>query len=103
MESLKVFSILKNIKQHKRSSLNDELVDDLRAINVDNINIEDFNADGSINLWWKAKSRRRNQHPSKEYQKRKAISDESSPDSDSASEPSDILEDWDSWVNNLTS
>ena len=80
MESLKEFSILKNIKQHKRSSLSNELLDDLLAINVDNVNIEDSNADGRIDLWWKAKFRRCNQHPRKEYQKRKAVSDEASPD-----------------------
>ena len=69
---------------------------------MDNVNIEDFNADGSIDLWWKAKSHHCNQHPRKEYQKRKAVSDEASPDSDSDSEPSDILEDWYSCMNNLT-
>ena len=80
MESLKEFSILKNIKQHKRSSLSNELLDDLLAINVDNVNIEDSNSDGRTDLWWKAKSCRCNQHPRKEYQKRKAIRDEASPD-----------------------
>ena len=42
----RVFSILKNIK-HKQSSLSNELLDDLLAVNVDHVNIEDFNADGS--------------------------------------------------------
>ncbi len=61
----RIFSTLKNIKQSKRSSLSNELLDDLLAINVDNVMVKDFNADSSIELWWKAKSRRPNQHARK--------------------------------------
>ncbi len=61
----RIFSTLKYIKRSKRSSLSNELLDDLLAINVDNVMIKDFNADSSIELWWNAKSRRPNQHARK--------------------------------------
>lgn len=57
----RVFSTMKNIKQEKRSSMSNELLDDLLVINVEKMSMEDFNPDDSIELWWKAKTRRLNQ------------------------------------------
>ena len=37
--------MIKNIKQHKQSSLSRDLLDDLLTINVNNVKVEDFNAD----------------------------------------------------------
>ena len=65
----RVFSTMKNIKQSKRSSMSNELLDDLLIINVEKVNIADFKADDSIELWWKVKTRRPNQQQGKEYKK----------------------------------
>ena len=51
----RVFSTMKNIKLEKRSSMSSELLDDLLVINVEKVTVEDFSADDSIELWWKAK------------------------------------------------
>ena len=96
----RVFSTMKNIKVEKRSSMSNELLDDLLVINVEKVNVEDFRADHSIELWWKAKTRRPNQQPRKEYRKkqREIQNTDSSSDTDSNSSGSDILEDWDNWM-----
>ena len=49
----RVFSTMKNNKQEKRSSMSNELLDDLLVTNVEKVNVEDFNPDDSIELWWK--------------------------------------------------
>ena len=54
------FSTMENIKQKKQSSMSNELLDDLLVINVEKVNVEDFKADDSIELWWKAKTLRPN-------------------------------------------
>ena len=66
----RVFSTMKNIKQEKRSSMSNELLDDLLAINVEKVNVEEFDPDDSIELWWKAKTRRPNQRKRKSTEKR---------------------------------
>ena len=53
---------------------------------VEKVNVEDFKADDSIELWWKAKTRRPNQQQRKEYRKQGEIQDtHSSSDTDSDS------------------
>ena len=96
----RVFSTMKNIKQEKRSSMSNELLDDLLVINVKKVNVEDYKADDSIELWWKAKTRRLNQQQRKEYRKKQGeIQDtQSSSDTNSDSSDTDILQDWDSWM-----
>ena len=93
----RVFSTMKNIKQSKRSSMSNELLDDLLIINVEKVNIADFKADDSIELWWKAKTRRPNQQQRKDYKKKqREIQDNSDTDSDLSD--TNILEDWDNWM-----
>ena len=70
----RVFSTMKNIKQEKRSSMSNELFDDLLVINVEKVNVEDFNPDDSIELWWKAKTRCPNQKKRKEYRRKCSLS-----------------------------
>lgn len=54
----RVFSTMKNIKVDKRSSISNELLDDLLVMNVDKVDIEEFKADHSIDLWRRSKTRR---------------------------------------------
>ena len=101
----RVFSTMKNIKVDKRSSMSNELLDDLLVINVDKVSIEEFKADHSIDLWWKSKTRRPNQPARKVYEKRKEVQGTSSTsiDSDSSDSPSDsdILGEWDHWMDDF--
>ena len=95
----RVFSTMKLIKAEKRSSMSNETLDDLLAINIDGVSVEDFDADHSIILWWKSKTRRPNQQPRKTY-KRSRCEDQdihSSTDTDSGSSD-DVLRDWDNWI-----
>ena len=96
---------MKNIKQEKWSSMSNELLDDLLVINVKKVNVEDFNPDDSIELWWKAKTRHPNQKKRKEYRKKEmqsestAATTSSGVDYDSSdSSVADMLEDWDGWI-----
>ena len=96
----RVFSTLKLIKVDKRSSLGNDLLDDLLVLNTDRVPLKDFNADESISLWWRDKVRRPNQRPRKEYEARcKSVQDDNS-DEDSNSEPIEMLRDWDEWLDN---
>ena len=112
----RVFSTMKNIKLEKRSSMSNELLDDLLTINIDKTDVKDFTADHSIDLWWRAKTRRPNQQPRKQYKKRVLVSNTDCNDSDTdcttdsdASSSSDtdtasyILEDWDKWFEDFSS
>ena len=47
----------------KRSSLGNDLLDDLLVLNTDRIPLKDFNLDHSISLWSSEKTRRPNQGP----------------------------------------
>ena len=46
-----------------RSSLSNDLLDDLLVLNTDRIPLKDFNLDHSISLWSSEKTRRPNQGP----------------------------------------
>lgn len=98
----RVFSTMKNIKVDKRSSMSNELLDDLLVINVDKVNIEEFKADHSIDLWWRSKTRCPNRTARKVYETKKSTSSTSmdSESSDSLSD-SDILGEWDHWVDDF--
>ena len=58
MVSFRVFSTLKIIKVDKRSSLGNDLLDDLLVVSL-----KYFNLDHSISLWSSEKTRRPNQGP----------------------------------------
>ena len=81
--------------------MSNETFHDLLIINVDKVNVEHFQADHSIELWWKAKTRRPNQQPRKTYRKKQSGDHEDTTSSDTDSESGDNhLEDWDSWMDN---
>ena len=73
-----------------QSSMSNEILDDLLAINVDKVNVEDFNADHSIQSWWKAKTRCPNQQPRKMYKKKQREHDTNT-SSDTDSDSSDNI------------
>ena len=97
------FSTLKLIKSEKRSSLSNESLDDLLAINIDAIPLKMFNPDSSIELWWKDKIRRPNQQPRKVYEKKSGQSsttvDLTADDEMPEIDPELTLDDWDEWMN----
>jgi len=62
----RIFSQLKVMKTEKRSILNNQQLDDL---NTDVIPLANFDANPSIDLWWKEKKQRINQCPRKAYKK----------------------------------
>ena len=81
--------------------MSNQLLDDLLAINVEKVCVEDFNPDDSIDIWWKAKVRRPNQKERKEYRKSVSAAMTTScdmdDDSDSSDSTTDML-DWDCWL-----
>ena len=91
----RVFSIMKNIKLDKRSSMSNQLLDDLLAINVDKVDVHDFKADQSIDQWLRDKTRRPNQQPRKSYKKHKGTPETgTSSDSSMNETETNILDDW---------
>ena len=83
----------------KRSSLGNELLDDLLTLNTDSVVLKEFNPDQSISLWWSDKARRPNQQPRKKYAARCSLEhDSDSEESNCAS--GDLLEEWDEWLDN---
>ena len=64
-----------NVINGTRSSLSNNTVKDLITINSDCLPLHSFNADRSIELWWKAKTRRVNQQPRQPYKKRRSTRD----------------------------
>ena len=82
--------------------MSNELLDDLLVINVDKVSVEEFKADQSIDLWWRSKTRRPNQRARKVYEKKKGNSSTSiDPDSSDSLSDSDILGEWDHWMDDF--
>ena len=52
-----------------------------------------------MDFWWKAKTRRPNQKPRKEYKKRCHEDEEKEVSEDEDIEDSILLDDWDEWLN----
>ena len=120
----RIFSTLKIIKVDRRSTLGNDSLDDLLAVNSELVPLKEFNPDHSIQLWWSAVTRRPNQRSRKAYKKRSVSSatsgtstatassndadlDESSSDTDTidtantSESPSSggfSLHDWDNWI-----
>ena len=106
----RVFSTLKTIKSEKRSSLGNELLDDLLVLNTDVVPLKEFNPDHSIDLWWSASTRRPYQQPRKAYVKHFSTSSNPSSSDTTGNDDTDIdsqtdtdndgetLEDWDQWI-----
>ena len=100
----RLFSMFKST----RSSLSNNTVKDLITINSDCLPKHSFNADRSIELWWKAKTRRVNQQPCQPYKKRCSTRDRScssssvltdKEESESEADKSTLLKDCDHWLN----
>ena len=96
----RVFSTLKLIKVDKRSSLGNELLDDLLVLNSERVSLKSFNA---ISLWWSDKVRKPNQRPRKEYAACSSFSTNDIPPEDSEKKSdagTELLQEWDDWINN---
>ena len=63
------FSILKIIKNERRTSLNCSTLNDLLEVNVKGPTLSNFSPDSVVNIWWSncQSGRRVNQKPRKEY------------------------------------
>ena len=85
--------------------MSNELLDDLLVINVGKVSIKEFEADHCMDLWWRSKTRRPTQIAMKIYEKRKEVQGASSTsiDSDLSDSPSDsdILGEWDYWMDDF--
>ncbi len=99
----RVFSTLKLIKVDKRSSMSNDLLDDLIMINTDPVPIKQFNPDQSIGLWWKDNKRRPNQNPRKGDAESvpgpsgsAVLADMSGQSSDEDTD--EVLQQWDDWT-----
>ena len=64
--------------------MNNQQLDDLLRLNTDVIPLANFDANPSIDLWWKEKKWRINQHPREAYKKRKKATDILKPGSSTA-------------------
>ena len=84
----------------KRSSLGNDLLDDLLVLNTDHVPLKDFNPDHSINLWWNGKNRRPNQHPRKQYTAHSShdLDVTQSDVDDDDDEPVEMLHEWNEWL-----
>ena len=100
--------VINVIKGTRRSSLSNNTVKDLITINSDCLPLHSSNADRSIELWWKAKTRRVNQQPHQPYKKRRSTRNQScssssvltdEEESESEADKSTLLEDWANWLN----
>ena len=67
------FSQVNIIKHHKRSCLSNDTLNDLLILNIDKVPLQEFDVDGAIDLWWKAKQRRPSHQKRKKYKKRKSV------------------------------
>ena len=96
-----MFSTLGTIKVDKRSRLKNQSLDDLLLLKSDKIPLASFNPDQSIDLWWSAKARRPSQKERKEYRQRSCdcLSTSNLQDSETETEPEDMLECWDKMMN----
>ena len=93
------FSILKIIKNERRTNLSCSTLNDLLEVNTEGPSLSNFLADSAVDLWWSDSSsgRRVNQKPRKEYRKRKQSSTQAASDSEDGSETELDLDIWDSW------
>jgi len=94
----RVFSVLKLIKVDRRSSLGNDTLKDLLMLNTDGVSMDNFNPDSSIDLWWKAKTRRPDQKKRKKYKKRTTSQAEVETESSDQSDDTFLLDDWDNWL-----
>lgn len=93
----RVFSTLKLIKVDKRSSLGNEMLDDLLILNSDRVSLTSFNPDHSISLWWNDKARRPNRR--KDYAARSSTTTtNTSEDSEESNEDTELLQEWEEWI-----
>jgi hypothetical protein len=93
----RVFSMLKLIKVDKRSSLGNQMLDDLLVLNSDRVSLKNFDPDHSISLWWNDKARRPNQKTREENAA--CSSTNTSTDSEERDTDTELLQEWDEWMN----
>ena len=93
-----MFSIVKNIKTKRRSSLHTSTLCDLLELNIEGPSLSQFSADAAVDMWWTecCTTRRVNQNPRKEYATRGGTNSQSE---ESVNEsPQLVLDDWDNWM-----
>ena len=96
----RAFSQLNVIKTNKRSILSNESLDDLLMLSINGPPLKEFCPDAAIDLWWKDKLRRPQQHLRKEYAPRTSQEESTEVEGE---EETDMLTDWDDWMAPLPS
>ncbi|KAL5487067.1 hypothetical protein EMCRGX_G019626 [Ephydatia muelleri] len=94
----RVFSTMKLLKVEKRSQMGNDTLDDLLAINIDRVPLNEFNPDPCINRWWDAKHRRPIQKPRKPYKTGSSDKDKEAIDVSSSDDETFMLDDWDDFT-----
>ena len=92
------FSVLKIIKNERRTNLKCSTLNDLLEVNTEGPTLSSFSADAAVDLWWGdcLHGRRVNQKPRKEY-RRHSRSSRVADDSETESEGELDLDTWDDW------
>ena len=94
----RVFSTMKLLKVEKRSQMGNDTLDDLLAINIDRVPMNEFNPDPCINRWWEAKHRRPIQKSRKPYITGSSGKDKEANDVSSSDDETFLLDDWDDFT-----
>ena len=93
-----VFSTMKLLKVEKRSQMGKDTLDDLLAINIDRVPLNEFNPDPCINRWWDAKHRRPIQKPRKPYKTGSSDKDKEGNNVSGSDDETFMLDDWDDFT-----
>ena len=96
-----MFSIVKNVKTKRRSSLHISTLCDLLELNIEGPPLSQFSADAAVDLWWTecCTTRRVNQKPRKKCTGRGGTSTQNEEEPENVeSTQSLVLDDWDNWM-----
>ena len=89
----RVFSQLKLIKTNRRNSIKEDTLDHLVRINVEGPSLSDWDPTDAMQLWWRDKARRVNQHDSASSSASAGASTSATPER----EPQQDVFDWEEW------
>jgi len=92
------FSQMKMLKTDKRSSLNEQSLDNLLHIRLEGPSPNQWDVKGAVQLWWNDKTRQTNRS-SRRPSSLAVISLDS--DSDNEDEPQSDLNDWEQWLEGI--
>lgn len=89
----RVFSQLKLIKTNRRNSIKEDTLHHLVRINVEGPSLSDWDPTDAMQLWWRDKARRMNQHDSASSSVSAGASTSATPER----EPQQDVFEWEEW------